>query len=115
MSWVQASWAALARPAAASLDLPPPQWARRHLGRERIIDALVLLLAVVLGALFLSPELHDNAKPWSATTVSIDVVAGALACLSLWWRRQFPVGAALACLLLGAVSSSATPAGLLAL
>lgn len=115
MSWVQASLAALAGPAAAPLDLPSPQWARRHVGRERIIDALVLVLAVMLGALFLSPELHDNPNPWSATAVGIDVSAGALACLSLWWRRRFPVGAALVCLLLGALSSSATPAGLLAL
>jgi signal transduction histidine kinase len=115
MSWVQASWAALAGPSATSLDLPTPQLARRHVGRERIIDALAFALAVVLGALFLSPELHDNPNPWSPTAVSIDVAAGTLACLSLWWRRRFPVGVALVCLLLGMVSSSATPAGLIAL
>ena len=79
------------------------------------MDALAFVLAVVLGALFVSPELHDNPDPWSATAVSVDVIAGALACLSLWWRRRFPVGVAVACLLFGTVSSSATPAGLLAL
>lgn len=115
MSWVQASWAALAGPSASFADLPSPQWARRHAGRERVIDALAFALAVVLGALFLSPELHDNPNPWSATAVGIDIAAGTLACLSLWWRRRIPVGVALLCLLLGAVSSSATPAGLLAL
>ena len=114
MSRVQLSWAALAGPA-ASVDLPAPQWARSHAGRERAVDALAFVLAVVLGALFVSPELHDNPDPWSATAVSVDIGAGALACLSLWWRRQFPVGVAVACLLFGTVSSSATPAGLLAL
>ena len=33
----------------------------------------------------------------------------------LWWRRRWPLGVALACLLLGAFSISATAAGLLAL
>jgi signal transduction histidine kinase len=114
MSRVQLSWAALAGPA-ASVDLPPPQWARSHAGRERAVDALAFVLAVVLGALFVSPELHDNPNPWSTTAVGVDLGAGALACLSLWWRRRFPVFVAVACLLFGTVSSSATPAGLLAL
>jgi signal transduction histidine kinase len=74
-----------------------------------------LLLAAGLGALFLSPELHDTATPLSVTQVAVDISAGVLACASLWWRRRWPVGVALACLLLGTISSSATPAGLLAL
>ena len=41
-------------------------------------------------------ELHDNPEPWSATAVSVDIGAGALACLSLWGRRRFPVGVAVA-------------------
>lgn len=114
MSRVQLSWAALAGPA-ASVDLPSPLWARSHAGRERAVDALAFVLAVVLGALFVSPELHDNPNPWSTTAVSVDLGAGALACLSLWWRRRFPVTVAVACMVLGMVSSSATPAGLLAL
>ena len=113
--WSRWSWAAPAGPAAASDDLPLPDLARRHAGRERAVDALAFLVAVGLGALFLSPELHDNPDPLSATQIAIDVVAGALACGSLWWRRRFPLGVALVCLLLGAISSSATPAGLLAL
>jgi signal transduction histidine kinase len=105
------SWAALA----SSDDLAPPDLTRSHAGRERTVDALGLLLAVGLGALFLSPELHDNPDPLSATQVAVDVCAGVAACASLWWRRRWPVGVALACLVLGTVSSSATPAGLLAL
>ncbi|WP_406830553.1 histidine kinase [Pedococcus sp. KACC 23699] len=115
MSRVQQAWAALARPAVAFDDLPAPDVARRHAGRERAVDGLVFLLAVVLGALFISPQLHDNPDPLSAIEVAVDVGAGVLACSALWWRRRWPVAVALVCLLLGTVSSSATPAGLLAL
>jgi signal transduction histidine kinase len=115
VSWSRWWWAALARPATASDDLPLPELTRSHAGRERAVDALAFLLAVALGSLFLSPELHDNPDPLSATQIAVDVAGGVLACVSLWWRRRWPVGVALACLLLGMVSSSATPAGLLAL
>ena len=114
VSWLGWSGAALAGPAAASDDLSPPDVTRSHAGRERAVDALGFLLAVALGALFLSPELRDP-DPLTATQVAVDVAAGGLACTTLWWRRRWPVGVALACLLLGTVSSSATPAGLLAL
>jgi signal transduction histidine kinase len=109
------SWAALARSATASDDLPLPDLTRSRAGRERAVDALVVFLAVGVGALFLSPELHDNPEPLSATMIAVDVSAGLLACASLWWRRRWPLEVALACLLLGVFSSSATPAGLLAL
>ncbi len=115
VSRVQQAWAALARPATAFNEMPAPDVTHRHAGRERAVDGLVFLLAVVLGALFISPELHDNPNPMSATQVAVDVSAGVLACSALWWRRRWPVAVALMCLLLGTVSSSATPAGLLAL
>ncbi len=115
VSQAKRSWPALAGPAAAFNDLPAPDLTRSHAGRERAVDALAFLLAVGLGALFLSPDLHDNPNPLSASQIAVDIGAGVLACVSLWWRRRWPVGVALVCLLLGTVSSSATPAGLLAL
>lgn len=116
VSWSRWSRAAAGQTAtAASDDLSLPDPARRHAGRERAVDAAVLLLAVALGALFLSPELHDNPDPWSARQIAVDVGGGAVACAALWWRRRRPVGVALLCMLAGIVSSSATPAGLLAL
>jgi signal transduction histidine kinase len=95
--------------------LPLPDPTLRHAEKERAVDALAFVLAVVLGGLFLSPELHDNPDPLSAAQIVIDVTAGVLACSSLWWRRRWPVAVAVVALLLGAISTSATPAGLLSL
>jgi signal transduction histidine kinase len=92
-----------------------PEVSQGHDGGARTVDALAVLLAACLGALFLSPQLHDPTTPLSASYVAADITAGALACGSLWWRRRWPVAVAIGCLLLGVVSSSATPAGLLAL
>jgi signal transduction histidine kinase len=51
----------------------------------------------------------------SGLQVAIDVFCGALSGVALWWRRHWPSGVAITCLLLGTLSISATPAGLLAL
>jgi signal transduction histidine kinase len=109
------SWAASATPAPASDELSAPDLIGTHAGRERAVDGVVVVLAVVVGALFLSPELHDNPDPWSTTEIAIDVAGGVLACAALWWRRRWPVGVAVLSLVAGVFSSSATPAGLLAL
>jgi signal transduction histidine kinase len=82
--------------------------------RDRAVDAVGCVVAATLGALFLSPELRES-SPLTAAQIVLDVSCGALACLTLWWRRRWPVGVAVTCLLLGTLSISATPAGLLAL
>ena len=94
----------------APLD-PTSRWS----GRGRVVDVGVCLLAAALGALFLSPALHGDVVPLPASEVVVDVAGGLLACLALWWRRRWALGVALACVLLGTFSISATPAGLLAL
>jgi signal transduction histidine kinase len=96
-------------------DLAHPDSTGPRTGRDRAVDALGCLIAATLGALFLSPELHDSVEPLATSQVVVDVICGALACLALWWRRRWPLGVALACLLFGAVSISATAPGLLAL
>ena len=81
--------------------------------RDRAVDAAGCVLAATLGALFISPTLRSGAGLASAQ-LAVDVTCGVLAVVSLWWRRRWPVGVALSCLLLGTLSISATPAGLLA-
>jgi signal transduction histidine kinase len=99
----------------APVDPAQPDTPGPRTGRDWTVDAVGFLLAAALGTLFLSPALHDSAVPLTTQQVVVDVTCGALACLSLWWRRRWPLGVALACLLFGAFSTSATGPGLLAL
>lgn len=99
----------------APVDPAQPDTPGPRTGRDWIVDAVGFLLAAALGVLFLSPSLHDGSAPWTTGQLVVDVTCGALACLSLWWRRRWPLGVAVGCLVLGAFSISATAAGLLAL
>lgn len=115
MSRSRRLWGELVRLASLpdAVAMPPgPSGVRT--GRDRAVDAAGCLLAAALGALFLSPELHGRAVAMPLSQVAVDVSCGALACLLLLWRRRWPLGVALACVLLGMFSISATPPGLLA-
>jgi signal transduction histidine kinase len=83
--------------------------------RDLFADAAVVALALALGALVLISDVHKDVTPVPTSHEVIDVVCGLLACASLWWRRRWPFAVALACVLLGAFSSSATFAGVFAL
>jgi signal transduction histidine kinase len=109
-------WVELVRPASllAPGELRPPRSTAPSTGRDRVVDAGGCFIAAALGALFLSPTLRSGA-PLPAAQVVLDVSCGVLACVLLWWRRRWALGVALGCLLLGTLSISATPAGLLAL
>jgi len=110
-------WVELVRPASlpALGDLTALSATGRWSGRGTAVDAGVCFLAAALGALFLTPALHGDVVPLSTAEVVVDVACGVLASLSLWWRRRWALGVALACVVLGTFSISATPAGLLAL
>jgi signal transduction histidine kinase len=116
---LQSRWLWFERVRSGSLpalgDLAQASSSGRWAGRGRAVDGGVCLIAVALGALFLSPSLHGDVVPLPAIEVVLDVACGVLACLSLWWRRRWALGVALVCVLLGTFSISATPAGLLAL
>jgi signal transduction histidine kinase len=117
MSSAPRLWVELVRPASllASSDPTQPNSTGPRTGRDRAVDAVGCFIAAALGALFLSPTLRNTVEPLSTMQVVLDVSCGALACVALWWRRRWALGVALTCLLLGTVSISATPAGLLAL
>jgi signal transduction histidine kinase len=117
MSEARRLWVELVRPASllAPADRSQPDSTSPRTGRDRAFDAGGCLVAAVLGALFLSPALHDTVTPLSTVQVVVDVAFGTLACVLLWWRRRWPLGVALGCLLLGTFSISATAPGLLAL
>jgi len=83
--------------------------------RDWTVDVAAFVVAVGLGGLTLSSLLHDPANPLTATQVAFDVGGGLLCCLSLWWRRRWPLGVALVCAVLGTVTASGTIAGVLAL
>lgn len=110
-------WVELVRPTSllGSTDLTQPSSTGQRTGRDRTVDAMGCFTALALGALFLSPSLHGQVVPVSPARIVVDVACGTLACLALWWRRRWALGVAIVCLLLGTISISATPAGLIAL
>ena len=110
-------WVELVRPASlmGSTDLTQPSSTGQRTDRDKAVDAVGCFTAIALGALFLSPSLHGQVVPLSPARIVVDVACGTLACLALWWRRRWALGVAIACLLLGTISISATPAGLIAL
>jgi signal transduction histidine kinase len=99
-------------PAAVDPADRPPAGPRTR--RDWAVDGAGFGLAVGLGALTLVSQ-QTSVDPLPTWQVAIDIAFGALACLSLWWRRRWPLGVAVASVLLGTFSVSATVAGLLAL
>lgn len=116
MSWLRRLWAQTAPTAmlaptdSAHLDEAAPRTAR-----DWSVDAAAFVIAAALGAVILSVSVDDAANPMTSGQVAIDIAFGAVCCTSLWWRRRWPVGVALVCVLLGAFSTSGTVAGLFAL
>jgi signal transduction histidine kinase len=116
MSWLRRWWAQTA-PTAIPVPSDPAQTDTDgpRSGRDWAVDAGAFVLAAALGALIVSVTVDDTANRMTSGQVAIDAAFGILCCLSLWWRRRWPVGVALLCVVLGVFSTSGTVAGLLAL
>ncbi len=99
----------------APSDTADPDTEGPRTARDWYVDASAFVIAAGLGAVILSVTVDDVAQGMTSGQVAIDAAFGALCCISLWWRRRWPFGVALVCVLLGAFSTSGTVAGLLAL
>jgi signal transduction histidine kinase len=116
MSWLRRWWAQTGPTATlAPSDSAHPDVVGPRTARDWSFDAGAFVLAAALGAVILSVTADVTATRMNAGQVLTDATFGALCCLSLWWRRRWPFGVALVCVLLGAFSTSGTIAGLLAL
>jgi signal transduction histidine kinase len=116
MSWLGRLWAQTG-PAAmlAPSDVAYPDNVTPRTARDWSVDAGAFIIAAALGALTLSVTGDVTANRMTSAQVVTDVVLGALCCLSLWWRRRWPFGVALVCVVLGSFSTFGTVAGLFAL
>ena len=99
----------------APSDPAHPDKVAPRTARDWSVDAGAFVIAAASGALILSVTLDDPTNQMTSGQVAIDATLGAICCLSLWWRRRWPVGVALVCVLLGSFSTSGTVAGLFAL
>ena len=116
MSWLGRWWAQTAPTSILAPDDPAhPDTVGPRTARDWSVDAAAFVIAVALGAVLLSVTVDDTANRMTSGRMAIDGAFGALSCLSLWWRRRWPFGVALVCVLLGAFSTFGTVAGLLAL
>ena len=98
----------------APLDRAPEPVGPRT-ARDWVVDTVGFLLGAGVAAFSFIVALRDSANPLPPSHVAVDAVGGALCCLALWWRRRWPLGVALAGVLLGVFSFSAQGVGLLAL
>ncbi|MFJ6064883.1 histidine kinase [Streptomyces tendae] len=104
-------------PAALVEDLYPEP--RRSGGRTRrtardwVVDFACFLLAVTIG--LLAADALDQEPDLSPAMAVADQLIGALACAAVWLRRRWPVGLAVAMVLVSLVSATAGGAVLAAL
>ncbi|MFC7407167.1 sensor histidine kinase [Georgenia alba] len=86
---------------------------RHRTVRDWVVDTGAFLYAVVTWVGERFGFLASLGVPdWLYT---LDLAAGAVLCLAIWWRRRFPVALGIAAVLVASVSNSATGAVLVAL
>ncbi len=116
MSWLRDLWAQTAPTATPGTSDPgPPGAVAPRTARDWSVDAAAFVVAAALGAVALRITVDDTANQMTSGQVAVDAAFGTMCCASLWWRRRWPVGVALLCVVLGAFSTSGTVAGLFAL
>lgn len=96
-------------------DTAQPDAVGPRTARDWSIDVAAFIFAAVVGAVALSIARNDSANSLTSTQVAVDAALGVLCCVSLWWRRRWPVGVALICVVLGTISTAGTVAGILSI
>ncbi len=109
--WRQLLPAALLAP----VDPAQPETVGPRTRRDWVVDIAAFVVAAAAGAVILGSSGQDGLNPLTTPQLVVDVVLGSLCCLLLWWRRRWPLAVALASVLVGTLSTSATAAQLLAL
>jgi hypothetical protein len=115
MAWLRSAWDRTAPAALAPGDPARPDEVAPRTARGWAVDAAAFVVAVAIGALLLRIAAEDASNQMTSSQVALDAALGAVCCTSLWWRRRWPFGVALVCVLLGAFSTFGTVAGLFAL
>jgi signal transduction histidine kinase len=94
--------------------LVPEEGSRhRRSRRDWFVDSVFFLLALGGGALLLGGvESTEDMPEW---LTFLDLSAGLIGCVLLWWRRRWPVHVAVALALIGGFSAFSGAAGALAL
>jgi signal transduction histidine kinase len=92
--------------------LVPEHAGSRRTTRDRIVDVLCVVIALLVGAGVFADAHDQNTLPDWFT--ALDMLAGVVGCLALWVRRRWPFGVALSLALLAAVFSSVGGAALIA-
>jgi signal transduction histidine kinase len=113
MFWLRRLWALTAPTAIPASGEASPGGPRTT--RDWSLDWAVFAIAVVSGAVILSITVDDYAGRMTAGWVAIDAALGGLCCMALWWRRRWPFAVGLLCVVLGALSTFGSVAGVLAL
>lgn len=87
----------------------------RRLLHERVVDATAFVLALLAGVVLfgLTAERLEPLTPGEDLLMLADAAVGLALCVSLWWRRRWPVTLAVVALTLGAFSAAGAVAGLM--
>ena len=80
--------------------------------RQLLHDSALFAFALLAGAMLFSNQVRQAELPGWA--VALGTLGGLAACCALWVRRRWPVGVTLAILPVAALTSFASPAGLIA-
>ncbi|MEV6837050.1 histidine kinase [Streptomyces sp. NPDC051133] len=98
---------------AGELDPDPTGRRPRRTARDWAVDVCCFLLALLL-FLGITASLVPHPDVPGALVV-VDVVLGALSCLAVWLRRRWPVGLAVAMIVVGFLSDTSVGAAVIAL